>query len=153
MAWLELKIPPILVLVVFLVLNWILALQTFRIDISFVVKGVFSTLFVIGGVVLCFAGVFSFRKAKTTVNPLNPESSTTLVATGVYRYTRNPMYLGFLCIVVAWSIYLTSPVSIVGIVGFIVYMNQFQIKPEECILADRFPADYQHYLSKVRRWL
>ncbi len=153
MAWLELKIPPILVLVVFLVLNWILALQTFRIDISFVVKGVFSTLFVIGGVVLCFAGVFSFRKAKTTVNPLNPESSTTLVATGVYRYTRNPMYLGFLCIVVAWSIYLTSPVSIVGIVGFIVYMNQFQIKPEERILADRFPADYQHYLSKVRRWL
>jgi protein-S-isoprenylcysteine O-methyltransferase Ste14 len=153
MDWLELKIPPVLVLVVFMLLNWILSLPIEPIEFSSFVKVVMTTFFVAGGIMICLAGGNAFRKAKTTVNPMTPDASTALVVSGIYRYTRNPMYLGFLSVLIGWSIYLASPLSIVGVAGFIVYISLFQIKPEERILKGRFTTDYQHYSSKVRRWL
>ncbi len=153
MTWLELKIPPLLILGMFIVFTWIASLLTTTWELSVLWKTLLVSFFVILGTVVSVAGVLAFRNAKTTVNPLTPEASTALVTSGIYRYTRNPMYLGFLCVLIAWGIYVSSPAAIFVVVGFIAYMNEFQIKPEERILKDRFTTDYQHYSSKVRRWL
>ena len=72
---------------------------------------------------------------------------------GVYRYTRNPMYLGFLWVLFAWGIFLGSLVALMGLPIFVWIITQFQILPEEKVLAEKFGQDYQTYLSEVRRWM
>ncbi len=105
------------------------------------------------GVAVCLAGVLSFRLARTTVNPLRPETATALVDSGIYRHTRNPMYLGFAMILVAWALYLDSPFTLLGVVGFVLYMNRFQIIPEERALQALFGEQFSSYRARVRRWL
>ena len=99
------------------------------------------------------AGILAFRRAKTTVNPMKPEKSAALVCTGVYRITRNPMYVGMVFILLAWAVYLASPWALFGPLVFAVYITRFQIKPEERVLAARFGAEFASYLARVRRWL
>lgn len=99
------------------------------------------------------AGVISFRRARTTVNPLKPETATALVTSGVYRYTRNPMYLGMLAILVAWAAFLASPAALLGPLGFWTYIQRFQIRPEEKMLTSLFGRAFTDYTSRVRRWL
>lgn len=105
------------------------------------------------GVFFGLAGTLSFLKAKTTVNPLRPEATSTLVSSGIYRYSRNPMYVGFALFLTAWACYLASPLSLLGVLGFVLYMNKFQIAPEERALTTLFKADFLAYQAKVRRWL
>lgn len=105
------------------------------------------------GVFFSLAGALSFRKAKTTVNPLKPETASALVSSGIYRYSRNPMYVGFALFLTAWACYLASPLSLLGVLGFVLYMNKFQIAPEERALTTLFKADFLAYQAKVRRWL
>jgi protein-S-isoprenylcysteine O-methyltransferase Ste14 len=95
----------------------------------------------------------SFRRAATTLNPVTPQSSTALVTRGLYRYSRNPMYLGFLLLLLAWGLFLANGFALALVPVFIIYMNRFQIAPEERALAARFGADYDAYRSRVRRWL
>ena len=97
--------------------------------------------------------LLAFRRARTTVNPLRPERASTLVTTGVYRITRNPMYVGLMLALLAWSVFLASPLSLVGPVVFIAYINRFQIRPEEAVLTAKFGPVYEQYKSTVRRWL
>ena len=104
------------------------------------------------GLTICLAGVWSFHRAHTTVNPLHPERASALVESGIYRYTRNPMYLGFVLILLAWALLLGSPVAILGVPGFILYMNRFQIVPEERALAALFGTAFSRYCERVRRW-
>ena len=87
------------------------------------------------GIAVAMAGVIEFRRARTTVDPRNPAASSSIVTSGIYRMTRNPMYLGFLLWLVAWAVYLGNPLALAGPVAFVVYMNRFQIGPEERILA------------------
>ena len=105
------------------------------------------------GIFFCIAGVVSFRRAKTTVNPLKPEAATALVSSGIYGISRNPMYVGFALFLLAWVVYLSSPWLSTGIVGFVLYMNQFQIEPEERALKEIFGPEFISYQAKVRRWL
>jgi protein-S-isoprenylcysteine O-methyltransferase Ste14 len=105
------------------------------------------------GLAVMLAGGVSFRSAKTTVNPLKPETATALVTSGVYRYTRNPMYLGMLVVLLAWAVYLSAPAAFLGVVGFWLYMDRFQIRPEEKALAALFGSAFTDYSSRVRRWL
>lgn len=105
------------------------------------------------GLGVCLAGVLSFHRARTTVNPLRPESASALVDGGIYQYTRNPMYLGFATALVAWSLLLASPLTLLGVVVFVLYMNRFQIVPEERALTMLFGVDFARYCSQVRRWL
>ena len=72
---------------------------------------------------------------------------------GVYRYTRNPMYVGLACCVLAWGVYLQNFAALLGVVIFIAYMTHFQIKPEERALQEKFGDEYANFKSKVRRWL
>jgi protein-S-isoprenylcysteine O-methyltransferase Ste14 len=105
------------------------------------------------GAGLSLAGVASFRRAKTTVNPTRPDAVSTLVTSGVYRATRNPMYLGFLLILLGWAAFLSNPLALIVAMAFVVYMNRFQIIPEERALAARFGSPFSVYRVKVRRWL
>ncbi|MFV3339880.1 isoprenylcysteine carboxylmethyltransferase family protein (plasmid) [Pseudomonas shirazica] len=105
------------------------------------------------GLGVCLAGVLSFHRASTTVNPLRPEKASALVDGGIYQCTRNPMYLGFATALVAWSLVLASPLTLLGVVVFVMYMNRFQIAPEERALMTLFGEDFSRYCSRVRRWL
>lgn len=105
------------------------------------------------GVCVALLGVASFRRARTTVNPLKPEKASALVMSGIYRYTRNPMYLGLLLALLGWAFFLSNALAFLSLPAFILYMNRFQIAPEERVLAARFGQEFAAYLSKVRRWL
>ncbi len=99
------------------------------------------------------AGIIAFRRAKTTVNPMKPEKSAALVSSGIYRITRNPMYVGMAFILLAWAVYLASPWALIGPLAFAAYITRFQIRPEERVLATRFGAEFASYRARVRRWL
>ncbi|MCY1285356.1 Phospholipid methyltransferase [compost metagenome] len=153
MNWLEHRVPPPLVAIVFGALMWLISPQVPDIDASASWQIAASVAVLLVGVAVCLAGVLSFLYARTTVNPLRPETASALVSSGIYRYTRNPMYLGFAIALVAWSIYLASPVALLGVAGFMLYMNRFQIGPEEEALARLFREDFVAYRTRVRRWL
>lgn len=105
------------------------------------------------GLAFDLAGIVSFYRAKTTINPLRPHKTSSLVSTGVYRVTRNPMYVGLLFLLIAWAIYLSSAWALLGPLAFVLYMNRFQIGPEERVLGLLFGDEYEEYKRKVRRWL
>jgi protein-S-isoprenylcysteine O-methyltransferase Ste14 len=105
------------------------------------------------GFLVSLAGVIQFRRARTTVNPMTPNASSSLVTTGIYTITRNPMYLGLSTILLGWGISLANPFSLLVIPCFVFYMIRFQIIPEERALQSLFGADFQTYRAKVRRWL
>lgn len=105
------------------------------------------------GITAAFMGVAEFRRARTTVDPTDPGKSSALVTHGIYRLTRNPMYLGFLLLLLAWCVELANLLALAGPVAFQLYMNRFQIEPEERMLEERFGADYVDYRRRVRRWV
>lgn len=99
------------------------------------------------------SALVAFGRARTTANPFKPERATRMVTTGVYRFTRNPMYLGMTFLLCAWAIRQSSLWAFLGPVAFVAYMTHFQIKPEEAALTDKFGGDYVAYTRKVRRWI
>ena len=99
------------------------------------------------------AGVISFRLAKTTVNPLKPEAASSLVVSGIYRITRNPMYLGALLVLIGWAVFLANAAAFIVSAGFVLYLNRFQISPEEKALTIRFGPEFSTYCARVRRWI
>jgi protein-S-isoprenylcysteine O-methyltransferase Ste14 len=112
-----------------------------------------AVILALAGVAIGLSGVISFRRAQTTVNPLKPETSTSLVCTGIYRITRNPMYLGMLAVLLAWAAYLPSVWALLGPPAFALYITRFQIIPEEGALHSLFGAAFVEYTHRVRRWL
>ena len=151
LQWLELKIPPLIQVFIFASLMWLIHSYTPSIN------GVgnfylVSILFLISLIISLFA-VFNFRTKNTTVDPRNPDKTTGLVVRGIYCYTRNPMYLGFFLSLLSWGIFLENIYSISFSFLFIIYMNRFQIKPEERILLQKFGTEYQNYKNSVRRWI
>ena len=105
------------------------------------------------GVAVALAGVVSFRRARTTVNPLNPAAASALVVSGIYRWTRNPMYLGVLVCLLGGVVYTGSVPALLVLPPFVAYMNRFQIAPEEMALRGRFGAEFDSYRARVRRWI
>lgn len=150
MKWLELKIPPLFVALIFGFLIWVIPFRV-EIDNTMVLYIVSIILFSIGSIV-SILGVWEFRKQKTTVNPMSPQESNSLVIKGIYTFTRNPMYLGFLLWLFSLGMLLRNPISLIAIVLFVIYMNMFQIIPEENILEEKFDKEYLKYKENVRRW-
>lgn len=153
MSKFELKIPPVAVFLIAAVLMWLVASLLPTIAISSSLQTFLCTVLVSVGLLFGLCGVISFNKVKTTVNPMVPKNATTLVMRGIYKRTRNPMYVGLLLFLIAWAVLLASLYSVGIIVGFVLYMTEFQIKPEERTLQELFGADYLAYLERVRRWL
>jgi protein-S-isoprenylcysteine O-methyltransferase Ste14 len=107
----------------------------------------------IAGAIMTGSAMLSFWMAHTTANPMKPSSASFLVTSGVYRFTRNPMYVGLLLLLVGWALYVANVLAFLFLPAFILYMNQFQIKPEERALTARFGRKYLEYASRVNRWL
>ena len=105
------------------------------------------------GIGFSVGGVLAFRRARTTLNPTKPEQASSLVRSGVYRVTRNPMYVGLLCVLVAWAVFLSSAWALLGPLIFVLYIGRFQIAPEERALTRLFGREYADYRARVRRWL
>ena len=153
MRALELKIPPPVLALLFAVAMWGISLVTSRFEISAVLRN--TAVFVIATVGFGFAvsGALAFRRARTTISPVKPEAASSLVTSGVYHFTRNPMYLGLSLVLLAWALFLSSPWTLLGPVAFVLYINRFQIAPEERVLSELFGSAFADYQSKVRRWL
>jgi len=105
------------------------------------------------GIFFILAGVYEFQKAKTTLNPTTPAATSSVVASGIYRVSRNPMYVGFLLALTGWAIFLSHPLPFLLLPAFVAYMNRFQISPEERVLSAKFGNEYDRYKQGVRRWL
>jgi protein-S-isoprenylcysteine O-methyltransferase Ste14 len=153
MKALELRIPPVVVVLLTGLLMWIVSLKTARFSLSLPFKGALAGSLVFAGMAISLRGVLEFRKARTTVNPTKPEASLSLVKSGIYRYTRNPMYLGFLLILVGWAVWLADAIAFTFLPAFVLFMNRFQIKPEERALALIFGEDFNAYCGEARRWI
>lgn len=153
MTFLEHRVPPPIVGLLCGIAMWYLATQTPGVTIESNVRIGLGILTCSIGFAVMLAGVFSFRRAKTTINPLKPETATALVTSGVYRYTRNPMYLGMLLVLLGWSVFLASLAALAGVVAFRLYIQRFQILPEERALVAVFGNTFTDYMSQVRRWL
>ena len=153
MNWLETKIPPLLLVICIGTAMWITSKITVSIAIPTYIAITLSAITVLTGLAFVIAGVISFRYDHTTVDPMHPEKSNALVTSGIYQKTRNPMYMGFFCFLIAWAIYLRNVFSLLIACIFIPYMNRFQIQPEEKMLEQLFGEEYRAYLSDVRRWL
>ena len=112
----------------------------------------FGAIAVLGGSV-ALAGDLEFKRARTTINPFKPQNATVLVTSGVYRFTRNPMYLGLLLVLLGWCLFLCSALALLGPVAFVAYINRFQIVPEERVLLAKFGSAYSEFAASARRWL
>jgi protein-S-isoprenylcysteine O-methyltransferase Ste14 len=153
MSSLELKIPPPVVGLLVAVAMWAVSRYGVLEGVPPAWRvGAALALVAVGGV-FDVAGLIAFRRAKTTVNPMKPEKSAALVTSGVYRFTRNPMYVGMAFFLLAWAVYLASPWALLGPLVFAAYITRFQIKPEERVLAARFGTEFARYRARVRRWL
>jgi len=150
---LELKVVPVAFGAIVAALMWCAASATPALDFRFPAIFPSSASLALLGVVICLSGVVSFRRAKTTVNPTRPESTSSLVVSGIYKYTRNPMYVGFLLLLAGWATFLSNLAPFALLPAFVVYMNHFQIGPEERALGSLFAQEYQAYGARVRRWV
>ena len=97
--------------------------------------------------------IFLFKKDKTTVNPINPEEATTLITTGIFSITRNPMYLGLFFVISSTVLFFGSWFGIIILIFFVWYINKFQIIPEEEAMEKLFGNKYNEYRKNVRRWI
>ncbi|MBW4552543.1 MAG: isoprenylcysteine carboxylmethyltransferase family protein [Aphanocapsa sp. GSE-SYN-MK-11-07L] len=153
MQSLELKIPPPVIAALVAIAMWGISLMTPLLEM-FTPYCVFVAIAIaLIGIAFNISGIISFRQARTTVNPMKPESASSLVSSGIYRVTRNPMYVGFLFVLIAWAAFLSSPWALLGPLAFFLYISRFQIAPEERVLSRLFGTDYSAYKAKVRQWL
>ena len=155
--WLEHRIPPPLIDAACALLMWALARALPQAQLwppggSAGVVGAALALAALGGAV-ALAGTLEFRRAHTTVNPLAPRRASTLVTRGIYRVTRNPMYLGMLGVLAGWAVWLGNIAAWLGLPLSMALLTALQIRPEERILAERFGAEFERYAARVRRWL
>ena len=153
MRSLELKIPPPAVALAVALLMWSIARATPFAGWPIAGRAVVAVMLATAGACISLMAVVSFRRARTTVNPLRPGTASTLVTGGIYRHTRNPMYLGLLIVLLGWAVWLANAPALLFLPGFVLYIYRFQIVPEERTLAALFGAEYQAYRTRVRRWL
>lgn len=148
----ELRIPPVFVFLVFAAMMYLLA--------QFLPVGYFEFFgseylmgfLLVMAIMIIVVSMFQFFRAKTTVDPRAPSKADTLVTGGLYQYSRNPMYLAMLLLLLAWGLWLGNAFNTLLAAFFVAYMNKFQVMPEEEALLQKFGNEYRQYVSKVRRW-
>jgi protein-S-isoprenylcysteine O-methyltransferase Ste14 len=150
---LELRVPPAVVVSIAALCMWALARWTPGLGWGEHWRLGTAMLLAAAGVLVAVAGVLEFRRAHTTVNPTTPQAASSMVRSGIYRHTRNPMYLGMLLVLAAWAAWLANPAALAVLPVFFLYINRFQIEPEERILAGLFAGEFDAYRRSVRRWL
>jgi protein-S-isoprenylcysteine O-methyltransferase Ste14 len=150
---LEVKVPPPAVALGIAVAMWGTSKLAPLLQMPSALRLGAAAAILLVGIGFSAAGVLAFRRARTTVNPMRPETTSSLVSSGIYRVTRNPMYMGLLCVLIAWAIFLSSAWALLGPAAFVLYISRFQIAPEERALEKLFGGEYADYRARVRRWL
>ena len=153
MKWLEARVPPPLVAGVFALLMWLAARALPAAAFPLPAKDVLAIAVGVAAAAFGGAAIVQFLYARTTMNPMRPDGASTLVVGGMYRISRNPMYVADLGLLVAWALYLANIAALVLLPGFVAYINRFQIAPEERVLEARFGTAFPDYRRAVRRWL
>jgi len=153
MSKLNLKIPPValglIALILMLLLNrW---LPLYRLD--FTLQAGLSVCTIGLGAWVALLAVIAFVRLGTTVDPRNPDKAGQLVVMGIYRYSRNPMYLGILLMLLGIAIYLGTLSAVIVVVFFAAHIDCYQIQPEEQALEAKFGSSYREYALRVRRWI
>lgn len=149
----ELKIPPPVVALIIAILMWQVSFESSLPHMSGSLRTAVALIFAVTGMGLLLAGAIAFRHARTTVNPFKPQDASSLVTSGIYGITRNPMYTGLALMLLAWAVFLSGIWPFLGLPVFILYVTHFQIQPEERILSAMFGEAYREYTGRVRRWL
>ena len=149
----SLRLPPLVVAPLVALLMWLVARGTPAWSIALPGMKLVAWALLASATAVGMAGVAAFRNARTTVNPLQPEKASTLVTHGIYRHTRNPMYLAVAMALLAWGLLLGHAVAPCGVAVFVAWMNRCQIAAEERALAGLFGAEFDRYRREVRRWL
>ena len=149
---LKLKIPPAVVFLICIGMMWALDQQIpewFVIDLGkWVPRGILAL-----GVMVGLVGVFQFARSSTSVDPHHPEKASVLVTSGVFQFSRNPMYLAMLLILVGGFIKFGEPAGLIVLIFYVGYMNRFQIQPEEEMMQEKFGEAFSVYKKSVRRWI
>jgi protein-S-isoprenylcysteine O-methyltransferase Ste14 len=153
MPLLETKVPAPLVAIAIAIGMWLLphadpvlgAIESVRIAATDLTSQLSA--------LIALAAFGAFWKARTSINPLKPERASVLVTHGIYRFTRNPMYLSLLLLLLSYASYLWTWEAIVGPIAFVAYVTRFQIVPEERVLESKFGSDFAEYKRRVRRWI
>jgi protein-S-isoprenylcysteine O-methyltransferase Ste14 len=153
MRSLEHKIPPPIVAAVIAVAMWALARITPAIALDNRLRLAVAGAFLGFAVCVTAMGMIAFRRARTTINPVNIAGASSMVTSGIYSRTRNPMYVGLTSLLLAWTTYLASPTALLGPIIFFLFTTRFQIIPEERFLTTKFGDQYTAYQQRVRRWL
>jgi protein-S-isoprenylcysteine O-methyltransferase Ste14 len=150
---LELKVPPLAFTVICGGVMWLASLLFPALDFDNSLRIPLATAFAATGLLFGLAGIIAFRKAGTTLNPINPDEASSMVTSGVYRVSRNPMYVGLLLALSGWAVLLSNVIPFLFLPAFVLYMTRFNISPEERALFSKFGAEYSAYTRSVRRWI
>ena len=153
MKALEHRIPPPIVVLAIGVLMWVTARYTLRMPVPDFLRLVLATSVFALGLLIGGSGFLAFRLARTTIDPVHLDAASVLVTSGIFRISRNPMYVGFALLLTAWAVYLSAPWAFVGVAVFVLFTSQFQVLPEERVMRAKFGATYADYQREVRRWL
>ena len=153
---LENLIPPPAVLLLTLISMFIISrfdhARILRTDAS-LLNSLLAVALVVGGVAMAVFGIKEFRRTQTTINPLKPETASNLVVSGIFRFTRNPMYLGMLCIALSSVAFYGSAWCLIAVIAFFGFITRFQILPEERAMASLFGEKFDAYKANTRRWV
>lgn len=152
MSFLENRIPPPIIGVLTILIIWALSRHGPGPVFDNTALTVFAIILAATGLFIDISSLLSFRKAKTTFNPLKPEKASTLVVSGLFKYSRNPMYLGMIFVISAFALHRGHILGILPIIGFYIYITRFQIIPEERAMLAQF-KNYQDYMKNVGRWI
>ena len=114
---------------------------------------VFSILLLLFGIIIIRTAFVSFKKHQTTINPLNLTKTSSLVNTGIFKYTRNPMYLGMVFILLSIALKFNLYGGLIVILFFFTFITKFQIIPEEKAMKNLFGQEFKNYKKTTRRWL
>ena len=132
-------------------LMWLLAFPA--LDFALPFRALVAAAFFVAALIVGVSAVLGFHRAKTTLNPLAPGQASALVVRGVFRWTRNPMYLAMLLVLISWACIVANAAALAILPLFVAYLNRFQIAPEERALQARFGSEFEQYKRTVRRWL
>lgn len=149
----ELKVPPPLVALALCMLMWAVAQVLPGMEMAFPGRNLLALLMICTAMAFSGSGILAFRKAQTTVDPRYPHKASRLVNRGIYRITRNPMYVGMFWAISAWAIHLANPLNVLALPLYVWFITRYQIRPEEAALRHLFGIEYESYCARVRRWL
>ena len=145
------KIPP--PIVTFFFGLCIYFLQEYFPEFNLEFLTILSYIFYFAGLTILVLAVRLFKKQNTTVNPIKIENASSLVTSGIFKYSRNPMYFGMIMILFGLALMFNLIGGILFTLLFAIYITKYQIRPEEEVMERLFGEDFLKYKNSVRMWL